>query len=145
MTARDLYDRDFFEWTRCNAALLRAGRLEEADVEHLAEEIEDMGKSQRHELANRLRVLLAHLLKWRVEPERRGRSWRATIDVQRDELLRLLGQMPSLRNYLRDTLPEIYRPAVKQAIAETDLPDETFPAKCPFTIHEILDEEFFPE
>jgi len=145
MTAKDLYDHDFFEWTQCNAALLRTGCFEEADIEHLAEEIEDMGKSQQHELTNRLRVVLAHLLKWRFQPERRSRSWRATIDVQRDELLRLLRQMPSLRNKLRDTLPEIYRPAVKQAIAETELADETFPAACPFTIHQILDEEFFPE
>ena len=51
MTTRDLYDLDFFEWTRCNAALLRAGQLDQADLEHIAEEIEDMGKSQRCALA----------------------------------------------------------------------------------------------
>ncbi len=55
MMAKDLYDRDFFEWTRCNAALLRSGRLQEADIAHIAEEIEDMGKSQRRELTNRYR------------------------------------------------------------------------------------------
>src|SRR5713226_8402736 len=118
MVAKDLYDRDFFEWTQCNAALLRAGRFDQADVEHIAEEIEDMGKSERHELENRLLVLLAHLLKWRLQPERRGRSWRATIRVQRNGLLRLLRKMPSLRPYLRDNLLELYRPAVDQAIAE---------------------------
>lgn len=46
MTAKELYERDFFEWTRCNAALLRAGRFEQADVTHIAEEIEDMGKRE---------------------------------------------------------------------------------------------------
>ncbi len=54
MIAKELYDRDFLEWTRCNAALLRARRFEEADIEHLAEEIEDMGKSQQRELESRL-------------------------------------------------------------------------------------------
>jgi len=104
-----------------------------------------MGKSQQFDLENRLRTLLAQLLKWRFQPERRGRSGQAAIRVRRGELLRRLRQMPSLRNYLRDTLPGIYGPAVKQAIAETELPDDTFPAACPFTIQRILDEEFFPE
>ncbi len=144
MVAKDLYDRDFFEWTQCNAALLRAARFDQADIEHIAEEVEDMGKSERHELENRLRVLLAHLLKWQLQPERRGRSWRATIRVQRGELLRLLRHLPSLRRYLGDTLPETYRLAIDQAISETDLPDETFPETCPFPLEQILDEKFFP-
>jgi hypothetical protein len=63
MNVKDLYDKDFFEWTRCNAALLRARRFEEADIEHLAEEVEDMGKRDRRELTSRLEVLLTHLLK----------------------------------------------------------------------------------
>ena len=145
MTAKDLYDHDFFEWTQCNAALLRESRFDHADIEHIAEEIEDMGKSQQHELESRTRVLLAHLLKWRLQPERRSRSWTATIVVQRDEVLRLLRMMPSLRRRLRELLPEVYRIAVEQAISETDLPDEGFPATCPFTVDQILDETFFPE
>jgi hypothetical protein len=80
-TAKDLYEQDFFEWTVQNAQLLRAGRLEEADLEHIAEEIEDMGRSERRELESRLSVLLSHLLKWRFQPSRRGRSWQATIRV----------------------------------------------------------------
>jgi hypothetical protein len=46
----NLYDEDFFEWTRRNAELLRAGQLQQADIEHIAEEIEDMGKRDRREL-----------------------------------------------------------------------------------------------
>ena len=145
MMAHQLYERDFFEWTQCNAALLRAGRFDQADIEHIAEEIEDMGRSQRHELGSRLRVLLAHLLKWRYQPALRTRSWTGTIRVQRDELLRLLRQMPSLRPYLREILPEIYRPAVEQAISETELPEETFPPACPFSVDEILEEDFPPD
>jgi len=97
---KDLYEQDFFEWTVRNASLLRAGRLAEADLEHIAEEMEDMGKSSRHELRSRLRVLLSNLLKWKFQAGRRGRSWKATIRVQRDELVNLLQQMPSLRHYL---------------------------------------------
>jgi hypothetical protein len=145
MSAKDLYEQDFFEWTRCNAALLRAGRFDQADIAHIAEEIEDMGRSESRELESRLSLLLMHLLKWQIQPERRGRSWRATIDVQRKELLRLLRRMPSLKPQLSVELSEIYELAVKRAIAETDLPDEDFPAECPYAIDQILAEDFYPE
>ena len=72
MAVEDLYDRDFLEWTARNAELLRAGRLKEADLEHIAEEIEDLGKGQRHEVRSGLRVLLMHLIKWQSQPEKRG-------------------------------------------------------------------------
>ena len=98
MVAKDLYDRDFFEWTQCNAALLRAGQLDQADIEHIAEEIEDMGKSQRRALESRLEVLLAHLLKWRFQPDYRGPSWEATIELQRHKLAKLLKEMPDRKS-----------------------------------------------
>ena len=60
-----LYDRDFYAWANEQAALIRAGRLEEVDLENVAEEIESMGRSERRELINRLAVLLLHVLKWK--------------------------------------------------------------------------------
>jgi hypothetical protein len=84
------YEQDFYRWTQEQANLLRQGRLSAIDVDHLIEELDTMGARERRELANRLRVLLAHLLTWRYQPGRRSRSWRATIDEQRlslDDLL----------------------------------------------------------
>ena len=63
------YDKDVLLWSQEQARLLRAGRFDELDIEHLADEIEDVGKSEKRELANRMAVLLAHLLKWHVQPE----------------------------------------------------------------------------
>jgi hypothetical protein len=60
-----LYDSDFFAWSLEQAELLRAGRLAEADVEHIAAEIESMGRTEKRELISRLSILLLHLLKWR--------------------------------------------------------------------------------
>ena len=91
-TVKDLYDQDFFEWKVRNAELLRAGRFEEIDVEHIAGEIEDMGKGEQRELESRLVVLLAHLLKWRAQPERRRSSWRPTTNTQRREIRRMAPQ-----------------------------------------------------
>ena len=83
MKTADLYGKDFAEWTAHNARLIRQRRFAEADLEHIAEEIEDMGKRDRREVSNRLKVLIAHLLKWTAQPERRGTAtWSGTIDEQ---------------------------------------------------------------
>ena len=108
MSPAELYDRDFHEWTIRNAELLRSGRAADADLDHIAEEIEDMGKRERRELLSRLGVLIAHLLKWQAQPERRGRSLSATIRLQREEIGDLISQMPSLKRYLVENLPKAY-------------------------------------
>src|SRR5580765_4165205 len=82
-----LYDRDFFEWTQSVSEQLRRGTISRADVENVAEEIADMGKSQRSEVHSRMIVLIAHLIKWAIQPERReGSTWRSTITEQRIRL-----------------------------------------------------------
>lgn len=97
MTAVPLYDRDFFKWTRCNAALLRAGRFDQADIEHIAEEIEDMGKSERRGLESRLEVLLPHLLKWQVQPNQRSASWRKYDRTSANETREATAGKPELK------------------------------------------------
>jgi hypothetical protein len=144
MKSAELYDRDFYRWTVQNAELLRAGRATEADLEHIAEEIEDMGKRERRELISRLSVLICHLLKWQAQPERRSRSWSATIAVQRKDLGKLLGEMPSLRKYLAENLNEAHERAVILASQETFLPMEDFPSTCPYPLDALLDAEFLP-
>ena len=74
------YDFDFYAWANEQAGLLRAGRWSEADIAHIAEEIETMGRSEIRELVSRLKVLMMHLLKWRFQPTGRSTSWRLTID-----------------------------------------------------------------
>jgi uncharacterized protein DUF29 len=139
-----LYDEDFFEWTSRNAALLRAGRLGQADIEHIAEEIEDMGKRDLKELNSRVRVLVGHLLKWQLQSEKKSRSWERTIASQRAELGQLLEDSPSLRVKILPNLRRNYERAVNLAAIETGLPLDNFPAECPFTVEQILDPEFLP-
>jgi hypothetical protein len=140
----ELYDEDFFEWTRVNGELLRAGRFEQADIERIAEEIEDMGKRDLNELNNRVRVLIGHLLKWQLQPEKKSRSWERTIASQRTELDQLLGDSPSLRVEIRPGLQRNYQRSLRLAALETGLPKSQFPAECPFTVDQILDPEFLP-
>lgn len=137
----DLYERDFYAWAIEQSALLRAGKLSAADIGHIAEEIESMGRSEKRELTNRLAVLVAHLLKWHFQPERRGRSWRATIREQRLQAGQVLRDNPSLRPQLSVILADAYENAVQIAIRETDLPEEMFPAECPWSFEQAMQDE----
>jgi hypothetical protein len=139
------YERDLHAWALDNAALLRAGRLSEIDAQHIAEELEDMGKSQRHALGSHLKVLLTHLLKWRYQPAFRGVSWQLSIDNARDEIAELLDESPSLRGRLAEILAKRYPAARQRAVRETGLPERSFPAQCPFGIEEVLDDAFWPD
>jgi len=140
-----LYDRDFFEWTQRNAESLRTGRFDQADIEHIAEEIEDMGKSERREPDRRLEVLLQHLLNGREQPKRRGNRGRRTTKIQRLDIEKLLEEMPSLSRELARRLKLAYRGAVARASIETGILQFDFPRSCPFTLDQVLDLDFFPE
>jgi hypothetical protein len=144
MKAADLYETDFAQWALQNAELLRSKRFSEADLEHIAEEIEDLGKRQRDALYSRLMRLQEHLLKWRYQPERRGASWRRTIATQRIGIRRLLEQNPSLKPATAEMAVEAYADATRLAAAATSLSPAVFPADCPFTLDQLLDDEFLP-
>jgi hypothetical protein len=140
-----LYDRDFYAWANTQAALLRAGKLDQADIENIAEEIESMGRTEKRELTSRLAVLLMHLLKWQFQPERRTRSWRLTIEEQRRQTLRHLRDNPSLKPSLPETINDAYGDAVIAAERETDLARSTFPLSCPWLFDQFMDANFWPE
>lgn len=139
------YDTDFYTWTQEQVALLQQGRWMEADLEHLIEELEAMGASERRELINRLAILLTHLLKWEYQPERRGRSWEATIKIQRLDARTLLRQNPSLKALLSEYFEQAYYKARLAAMGETNLPMETFPTECPWNLEQIMSDDFCPE
>ena len=139
------YETDFYAWANEQAALLRQGKLTQADIEHIAEEIESMGKTEKRELVSRLAVLLLHLLKWRFQPDRRGTSWDITIKVQRRDLSRHLRDNPSLKSALDTAIEDAYGDAVLLAQAETRLPGATFPLTCPWTFEQAMNEGFWPD
>ena len=139
------YEKDFYAWAMWNAKALREGNLSEVDVEHVAEEIESMGKSEKRELYNRLVVLLAHLLKWQFQPDCRGKSWRLTISEQRRQIQFLLKESPSLQASLEDALQAAYPDSVRLALLETGFIDSPFPAECPYGMNEVLEEDYLPE
>jgi hypothetical protein len=144
MSATNLYETDFYAWTQQQAALLQNQQWNHLDLLNLIEEVASLGKQQRQELRNRLSVLIAHLLKWEYQPQYRSRSWLATLRIQRRDVLRLLKDSPSLKPYLEEALKEAYENAKDLAMADTDLPEQTFPLHCSYPLTEILDDRFYP-
>ncbi len=144
-TRRSLHESDFYAWSLEQAALLRAGRVGEADLAAIAEEIESMGKTEKRELVSRLTVLLLHLLKWRHQPSYRSKSWRLSIANARDDITDHLDDNPSLNAVLDNAMEHAYRTARRKAAIKTEFDEDVFPARCPWSFAEAMNEGFWPE
>ena len=139
------YETDIVAWASEQAELLRGGNWASLDVEHIAEEIEDVGKSEVRELESRLAVLIGHLLKWKFQPQLQCKSWRATIVVQRRRVASRLTRTPSLKRFLthHTWLDEVWDDALVLAAAETGL--DLLATSPIWSIDDILDPDFLPD
>jgi Domain of unknown function DUF29 len=139
------YDADFYAWTQAQAAAIRAGAWGHIDRAHLAEEIEDVGKSERRALVSHLRVLLTHLLKWEHQPERRSDSWLHSMGNAQIEVQTILNESPSLSPELERFIPYAYQQARYLAARETGLPLGSFPHDCPWSPEQLLNPANLPD
>ena len=140
------YKSDIVAWANEQAQLLRNKQFNLLDIEHLAEEIADVGKSEQRELANRMAVLLCHLIKWQYQAARQGTSWQLTIKTQRERIKRRLKQTPSLKNCLTDSdwIADAWDDARDLAEKETAIFYDKFPESCPWTMDEVLNNDWLP-
>lgn len=139
------YEKDFYSWTQEQANLLRNGQFNSLDIPNLIEEIETMGRSEKRELESRLIILLLHLLKWKYQESRRGRSWELSIIEQRLKFEETLEENPGLKPKLDEILSKAYKFAIIQASRETKISRNIFPENCPWTLDEITNEIFYPD
>jgi Domain of unknown function DUF29 len=142
---QDLYDRDFVEWAAQTAELLRQGRVDQVDLEQVAEEIEDLGKSDLAAVEAYLQLMLMHLVKRRIQPERAGSNWQRSITTGRIQIDVRIQHSPSLLGHLERNLQKIYRRAVRDALRETGLLQKAheldIPQECPYTVHDLLERD----
>jgi hypothetical protein len=136
------HESDLYEWTKEQADALRRRASNALDWDNLAEEIESLGTSNLDQIESRLENLILHLLKWKCQPELQWGSWRGSIFEARHRIARLIKKNPSLSGYPGEYLPEAYPVACKKALAETGL--LRLPETCPWTIEEILADDFLP-
>lgn len=142
------HDEDFYGWAMANASLLKQGKYQEVDMDKIIEEMETLGRSNKRELISRLGVLIAHLLKWHYQPDMREpsrKSWKGTIERQRIEIDDLLGENPSLKSRIQETMPKAYKYALSILEEETPIDLKLLPDHCPYTFEQLIDETFFPK
>jgi hypothetical protein len=146
-----LYEADFYGWALEQARAVRAAGAARIntpaaiDWENVAEELEGLARTEAKELRSRYATLILHLLKWQHQPQGRGASWEFSIRRERDEIPDHLAESPSLKPHQGELFAKAYRPARYEAASETGIPLAAFPATCPFTLEQAMDEGFWPE
>lgn len=140
------YDIDFDRWTLAQARALSQRQDADLDRDNLAEEIESLGKSDRRALGSHLRTLMLHLLKLQHQRNHPTGSWKQSISNARSEIDDYLADSPSLaaEAVLEKLIAEQYPRARKSAALETGLPLATFPEAGPYTLEQLLDDDFLP-
>lgn len=149
-----LYEQDLQKWIEQTIAALQKRDFESLDIEHLIEELVDLGKSEKNTLKSNLMILLAHLLKLQVQsdvPESMKGSWYSSVLEHRQRVLNNLNDTPSLKNFFPEAMEKAYKDARKLAIKESKLAklgvripnEEEYPLICPFSVEQILDEDFY--
>jgi len=141
---RDLYEQDETAWLERTAEFIQQRRFGELDYANLAVYLCDMARRDRREVKSRLMILLAHLLKWEQQPDRRSGSWAATIQLQQEEFADLASS-GVLRNHAEAVLSDAYDKAVKQAALETERSASDFPAECPYSVEDLIRLDQLPE
>ena len=142
-------DDDFHAWLLEQASLLRKKQYPQLDWNNLAEELEAMAGAQKRELRERLATLFEHLLKLEHQPEtRRERNRKNTIVKTRTAIESLLEYSPGLKAQLEALATKAYADGCKHAGTDLGLSrrqwEKTFPRTSPWSVDQILDDDFFP-
>jgi hypothetical protein len=148
-----LYDQDFQLWLSQIINQLENQQFDQLDLEHLIEELTDLGKSNQRSLESNLIILIAHLLKLKIQqdaPEMMKGSWLDAVSDHRQRVLYDLEEIPSLKSHLETAIAKVYPSSRKLAIKEgkrakfgVRIPlEKQYPLDCPFTVEQILDEDF---
>ena len=149
-----LYDQDFNHWIETTIKQIQERRFQEVDWQHLVEELETMGKSEKRAFASNLMVLIAHLLKLRVQadaPDSTKGSWYNSVIEHRARIKADLADNPSFNSLLEEAIAKAYKESRNLAIKQSKfaksgvrLPKESeYSLECPFTADQILNEDFF--
>lgn len=141
-TTTDLYEVDEHAWIERQIAALRDGAFDRLDRANLIEFLSSMAARDRRELASRMTLLMQHMIKYSVQPERASRSWTLTVLEQQREIRRLLVAIPTLRARADEVLREVFPDAQKAALVEIGGQISLPPLSC-FTLDKIL--SFDPE
>ena len=136
--AKTPYEADVIAWAQEQAALLRAGRLDEIDAEHIADEIEDVARAEIRELTKRVAALLGNLIERHSFRTANQPDFDPAVRRFRNSIARRLQRMPSLNIVLTD--PKFWEDAWEDAVlfAANDSHAVKLPTQCPWSLIEVL-------
>jgi hypothetical protein len=144
----DLYEHDYYAWIQDQVRVLRERRVEDVDWDNVAEEIEDLGKSERQGVESQLARLLEHLLKLQYArgtfSDYNARGWRVSVKGARFAIQKLLRESPSLRPRLPEMLLDAYHAGRIEALREPALSEDILPEKSPWAVEQVMDDAFLP-
>lgn len=140
-----LHEQDYELWLESTINHLRKRNFDDLNIDLLIEEIEEMGGSLKDALENNLIVVLAHLIKYKYQPDYRSGSWRASIKEHRRRINKSIQKHPNLRKYYENIFEDCYPPALDWVVGESGLSPDIFPQQCPFTSQQVIDSEFLPD
>jgi hypothetical protein len=139
-----LYNVDETAWLEESVRLIKERRFQELDFKNLEDYLESSANRDKREVGQKLTNLLANLLEWQIKAKRRTGLWSGEILGQKMELLDILSST-TLRDFAQATLQREYVTAVRLAAIDADIDASDFPSKCPYSLKEILDEDYYPE
>jgi hypothetical protein len=147
-TPSQLYEQDYYAWVEDQVVALREQRTEHVDWENVAEEIDDLGKSEKWSLESHLEMLIEHLLKLAYTqptiPTRNARLWQGTIKLARAKVRRRLAQSPSLRHKMDELFVAAYEDGRTRTLATIKIREDAVPTASPWTLEQVLDDTFLP-
>jgi hypothetical protein len=149
-----LYHSHLQLWIEQRIQQLQNHEFESLDIEHLIEELVNLGKSEKNTLRSNLKIFLTHLLKFKIQhdvPDSMKGSWYSSVIEHRQRVLDNLADTPSLKSFLMEAVEKAYPDARKVGIKEGTLAkfgvrvpeDSEYPITCPFSIGQILNEDFY--
>ena len=135
------YDADYAAWLDAQVGALREYRFDALDLEHLIDEVCDLGISNYNAFVSAIEIVLVHMLKWDVQPGKRSPSWIASIVEHRRRIARALKKNPSYKSRVAEAIEEAFDTATAKAAAETNLPLDAFPDANPYDWNAITGRE----
>jgi Domain of unknown function DUF29 len=142
-----LYDTDYQLWLDQTVAQLKMQDFSQIDLENLIEEIESLGRSEKHAISSYLMRLCEHLLKikyWESERETCLRGWKREVINFRLQIQEELEASPSLRSFLQDVFTKQYKNGRKLFLNASELDANLIPETPDFTLEQALDENWLP-
>lgn len=135
-----LYETDFSKWVNEQIECFKRKDFSHIDIEHLIEEMTELGNSNPQAMESHMVIILIHMLKQKFQPGYTSKSWQDSIDNARVQIDQLKENNPSLKNHLNDKVEKCFTKARRYAAKQTRIDLRSFPKECPWTLNEILGE-----